>query len=187
MHGGDDGVGLLVAQRGQVVVLDEHEVEEANAVVRAAAAVHSVFLEAPPAGRGLAGVEDFGLCAFHLLDELRGERGDAGETLHEVQRHTFRGEDGASRAVDTQQGLPAVAGISIPRVRGNDEFMVQLAECGHGEGQPCEHQRLARDQLGTHRRGLGNGGERGHIARPDVLGERGADGALDFIGGQFHV
>ena len=42
------------SQAGQVIVLDEDAVEEADAMIVAAAAAHRVFLQQPPAGRRLA-------------------------------------------------------------------------------------------------------------------------------------
>ena len=57
-HGGGDGVGLFVSQRGQMIVLDEDHVEQAEAMIFSAAAGDGVFLKPPPAGRRFARVQD---------------------------------------------------------------------------------------------------------------------------------
>ena len=85
LDGGGDGVRLLVAQGSEMVVLDENEIVEADAMIASAPAGDGVFLEAPPAGRGLARVENLGARATNRLDELRGERGDAGEALNKIE------------------------------------------------------------------------------------------------------
>ena len=54
-----------------VVVLDQHRVVEAEAVVEAAAAAHGVFLERAQARRGLAGAADAGLRALVSLRRSR--------------------------------------------------------------------------------------------------------------------
>ena len=57
-NGGGDGVRLFIPQRGEVVVLDENHVEQANAMIFPAAAGDGIFLKTPPAGRGFARVEN---------------------------------------------------------------------------------------------------------------------------------
>src|SRR5438067_2204507 len=66
-HGGAD-VLAAQAEGGEVIVLDEDAVEEADAVVVAAAAAHGVFLQESPTGQGLAGVEDLALQPGDGLD-----------------------------------------------------------------------------------------------------------------------
>ena len=44
--------------QGNVVVLDQNRVEESDAMIHPAAAADTVFLQRPPAGRRLAGVEN---------------------------------------------------------------------------------------------------------------------------------
>ncbi len=55
---GADGIGI-VRQRGQVIVLDQNSIVESDTVVVTAALAHAIFFEQPPAGRGLARVEQF--------------------------------------------------------------------------------------------------------------------------------
>jgi hypothetical protein len=78
---------------GDVVVLDQDAVVERHPMVAPAAAAHRVLLERPPAGRGLARVDDVGAGAAHRFDVAAGERGDARQPLHEVQRRPLGFQD----------------------------------------------------------------------------------------------
>ena len=62
---------------GDVVVLDEDRVVEAEAVIGAAAAADGVFLEGAKAGRRLARIADPGVRVGDAGDEAGGRRGDA--------------------------------------------------------------------------------------------------------------
>ena len=62
------------AGRGDMVVLDQHGVIEAEAVVDAAARAHRVFLQGAQAGHGLARAADARLVALHRLDQRRPSR-----------------------------------------------------------------------------------------------------------------
>ena len=63
--------------QGQVVVLDQDGVEQAGAVVVAAAAAHRILFQPSPAGRRLARVVDPGRRAGNGVDIATRERGDA--------------------------------------------------------------------------------------------------------------
>ena len=89
----------------KVVVLGEHAVEQAEAVVGAASGADGEPLELAESGCGFAGVEDDGLGAGHGLDELTGEGGDAGESLKEIQGRAFGGEEGAGGAPGGEDGV----------------------------------------------------------------------------------
>ena len=69
------GLGGFASQRREMVVLDEHQVEQTEAVIVSAAAGDRVFFKAPPAGRGFARVEDFRARAFDRRHKLRGKGG----------------------------------------------------------------------------------------------------------------
>ena len=96
----------------EVVVLDQHRAGEVGAVVHAAAAAHGVLLEAAPAGKRLARVDDRRACAAHRRDEAVRERRDAGEVLHEIQRGAFGGEQPARMAREEEHGLVRAAAAS---------------------------------------------------------------------------
>src|SRR5664280_3435054 len=67
-----------------------------------------------------------------------------------------------------------------------DEFKGS-AERGFGKIESGDDQRFARAQDGTGHGRFGHGGERRGVARTDVLGQGGLDGAANFCGGQFHA
>jgi len=73
-----------------VVVLDEDARAEIEAVVAGAAREHGGLLEHAEARRGLAGVDDLGAGAGDRLGVALGERRDAGQPLHEVERRSAR-------------------------------------------------------------------------------------------------
>ena len=112
---GGDGVRLFVTQRGEVVVLDEHHVEQAQAMVVAAAAGDGVFLKPPPAGRGFARVENLRRRAFDGIDKLRGQGGHAGKPLDKIQRHALGAQNRARRAGNFQQSVAAVDVLAVLR------------------------------------------------------------------------
>ena len=111
--GGGDGIRLFTAQRGEVIVLDEHHIDQAEAMVVSAAAHDSVFFEAPPAGRGFARVQDLRVGSFDGLDKLRGQRGNAGKPLDEIQRNALGAQQGAGRAVHFQQGFILTGALAV--------------------------------------------------------------------------
>ena len=73
LQGGGDGAG-----RGDVVFLDEIGVEQAHAVVAAAAAADGVFLGKAQAGNGFAGVQQLRPAAFDERGPAPGAGGGAG-------------------------------------------------------------------------------------------------------------
>ncbi len=87
--------GPIPPTAAKVVVLDEHGVVEAEAVIETAAAAHGVFLELAQSRRGLAGFDNPRLGACDGIHQRARGRGDAGEVACEVQRHALRGEDAA--------------------------------------------------------------------------------------------
>ena len=79
LGGGVDRCGPIVERQvSEVIVFDEHGVEEADAVAAATAATDGVFGEMAEGGDGFAGVEDGGAGVRDGVDILGGEGGDAG-------------------------------------------------------------------------------------------------------------
>ncbi len=104
-HMGGVGMGAVegcldAASHLDVVVLDEHGIVEAEAVVGSAADFDGVLVEQAQAWRGLARVDKLGAVGGSYLREFMGARGDAREMLQQVQRQPLPREDGAGRAVD---------------------------------------------------------------------------------------
>ena len=90
-----------------MVVFDEDGVEQAGAMVAAAAAVDGVFFEPAPAGRCFAGVVNMGRGAFDAADVLARERGDSGQAADEIQKRPLAGEHVAGGACEFGEELPA--------------------------------------------------------------------------------
>ncbi len=89
--------GADAADRGDVVLLDEHGVEQADAVILAAAAADGVLLREAQARQCLARIEDARARAGDDLDECARRRCGARERLEEVQRRALAGDDAARR------------------------------------------------------------------------------------------
>ena len=82
----------------QVIVFHEHHVVQPEAVILAAARDDGGFLERAQTGRRLACVENLRLRFARAFDELPRQRRDAAESLQEIQRDAFGGQDRARRA-----------------------------------------------------------------------------------------
>ena len=187
LDGGDDGVRLCITQRGEVVVLDEHHIEHAHAMVASATAGDGVFLEPPPAGRRLARVENLCRRAFDGIHELRGQSGNTGQPLDKIQCDPFGAQNGAGRTGNFQQNFAAVDAPAVFGQSFNFDCGRKFAESGFGEIEPGDDERFTRAHDGPGRRGFGHGGECRRVAAADVLGQRGLHGASDFCSGQFHA
>src|SRR6185436_1889075 len=118
---------------GEMVVLDEHRVVEAEAVVAAAAGADGVLLERAKAGGGLAGADDAGVGAGDGVDDAAGGGGDAGEVTEEVQRDALASEDRAGRALPICEGGAGVDDVAVGRTRVEADARVE--QCEH----PCRH------------------------------------------------
>src|SRR5258706_8128908 len=92
--------GLYAAGGHEMILLDEDAVEEPDAVVRAAAHPHRVFLRHAQARQRLARIEDLRARALDGAHELARARGHAREQLHEIERGALRGEERARLTLD---------------------------------------------------------------------------------------
>ncbi len=81
LQGGDNSAG-----ERDVIVLDEDSIGKIEAVILAAAATHSVFVDHAQTGSGLASVENTRFGAGDGVDELASESGDAGSCAAESSR-----------------------------------------------------------------------------------------------------
>ena len=161
------------AGEGDVVLLDQDRVVEADAVVAPAAGGDRRLLQRPQARRRLAGVEDAGAGAGDRLDEAGGQGGDAGEVAEEVERGALgdqqRRAPGRSRAAPR----PAPPRATAPRRRACRRARPRT---GASSPRPASspkatpgcflHDPRPRPRSRRHRR-LGR-----HVAAADVLGQR---------------
>src|SRR5262249_11742881 len=88
---------------GDVVVLDQHGVVEAEAVVETAAAAYGVLLEGAQARRRLARAANARARAGDAADEFMRRRRHSGKMADEIKRDAFGGEDGAGGARDRHE------------------------------------------------------------------------------------
>ena len=95
------------AGRGDVIVLDQHGVEETGSMIGAAAHGDRVLVENPPAGEGLARVDDLRAGSGHPLHEFPGGGGDPGHASDEIEGRALRGQNSASWPGDEGQGSVA--------------------------------------------------------------------------------
>ncbi len=132
------------AGQGAVVVLDQHAVVEAEAMVAAAAAAHRVLLEGAQPGGGLAGADDARGVRPDRRHQLAGGGGDAGEAAEEVERRALGREEGAGGSAHHRQdlagdGVAAVGEVDLDRAAG-----VEQAEGGERRLQPGDPTRRPR-------------------------------------------
>ena len=95
------------AGEGDVVVLDQDRVVEAEAVVGAAADAHRVLLEGAQARRRLAGAGDARAVRRDRPRQVAGRGGDAAQAAEQVERHALAGEERAGRPSTRASTAPA--------------------------------------------------------------------------------
>src|SRR6185437_16479925 len=100
------------------------------------AAGHGVFFQSTQTRRGLPRVKNLRVSAFDGVDELRGQRGDAGETLSEIERDAFGAEDGARIAGNAQQNFAALCMSSVLDQGLNLDIRRKLTKYRFGERKP---------------------------------------------------
>ena len=172
-----------VAGDGEVVVLGQHAVEEAEAVVGAAAGADGEAFEFAESGGGFAGVEDEGFGAVHRVNKAAGEGGDAAEALEEVERGAFGRKEGAGRTVGGEDEGAGGELVAVVFLEGDFDGGIDLAEDLRGGGGAGEGGGFLGDEAdgGTMLRGdkaLG-----GDVAGAEVFSEGSPDG---FAGGRGH-
>ena len=179
--GGLDGVGKCppMPHEGEVIVLDEKLVVEADAMIRAATAADGVLLQHAEAGSGLAGIEDLGAGPGDGIDVAAGLGGDAGELLDEVEGAALGGEDGGGGTADFEDGVAFLQGGAVLIYCGEDQGNVCLAEDLLGNGESGEDARFLGEDAGgglDFRRDAGAGGD---VGRAAVLAEGAGGGFAD--------
>ena len=184
MAGGLPGAlehGADAAGDRDVIVLDQHRVVEAEAVIEAAAAAHGVFLQRAQPGRGLARADDARLGVGDARDERRGRGGDARQVAEEIERGAFGAENGARIARDRHQLGAGRDRRAVARVRRDLDLRRQPAERRLDQRQAGDHAGLARDHDGAAARILRHRRGRGDIAgAAQILFERARHRRFDF-------
>ncbi|MNE48342.1 hypothetical protein D3C80_1427980 [compost metagenome] len=166
---------------GDVVFLDQEGIVKADAVVVAAAAGHGVFLRQAQAGKGLAGVQQAHLGAFHQVGQETRTGGDPRQHLQEVQRAALAAQQRAGRAFQVEQRLVGRGAITVGHLPVHSHTRVELAKHGVDPGSAGNHAVFAGDDGGLGQ-ALGRDQLRGDIATADVLQQRAAHVGFDFSG-----
>ena len=134
-------------QRG-VVLLDQDEVEQTDAVVDAAAVRDRGLLEHPQPGRGLARVEDLRPALAHATATMRAVFvATPGQPAEEVQRRALGGQD--ARAPSPRPAAPARPRATRPPApsRCDARLRIEPQEHGLGDLEAGDHPgRLLRDR-----------------------------------------
>ena len=148
LAGAADGVGgrqIFFGGQGQVVVLDEDGVEQAGAMVVAAAAADGVLFQPPPAGRGFARVVDARAGAFDAADVLARERGDAGEAAEKIQQRPLAGEHVAGRTGELGDDRAGRDFVAIARARAQLDRGLHFVDHNRHRPQAGDDARFAGD------------------------------------------
>ena len=155
------------ARRDDVVLLDQHRVVEADAVVGAAARPHRVLLREPQAGQRLAGVDDSGPGAAHGIDMRRGPGRHRAEQLQEVERGALGSQQRpGSRRVRAPPG-PARSGAFLD-LPADPRLGVELPHHRLDPGRTAQHSAFARQHPG-HRTAIGGNQRGGEVAAAHVF------------------
>lgn len=169
-EGGADTTG-----GGDVIVLDEDGVVQAETVVGDTAGRGGLLFEQAETGSGLAGIEDADAGAFDSADIAGGEGGDAGEALEEVEGDAFAGEERARGTFDVGDGVAggemvAIVGSEFEEADAAAEVIDDRQDDGAGENE------VLAGEEGTGGLGVsGDAGVGGDIARTDVFVEGAGD------------
>ena len=97
----------------KMIVFNHEHIIETHAMVFSAAGSHSGFFQKPQPRRGLARIEYHGLGSANGFHISASDRGDAGESLNEVQRRAFGSENRGSRTLNSENNVPFGKGKAI--------------------------------------------------------------------------
>ena len=169
------------AAGGDMVLLDQEGVPQADAVVVAAATGHRVLLRQAQPGQGLAGVEQPHAGVRDQVDIVAGAGGGGREGLQQVQRRALPGEQAAGRALDLEEGLAGLEAVAVRGIPAQGDTGIQATEQLVDPGHAAQHAGLAGDHPG---RGVVRGGNQpgGDVAGPDVLGQQTGGAVADLFG-----
>ena len=139
---------------GDVIVLDEHRVVEAEAMIGAAAGAHRVFLERAQERRRLARADDARLgVRDRPPTSARGRAGDAAEPAEEVERRALGGQHAARRPFDRRDRRARRDARAVGRDRFEADRGVDQAEGERRQIEPGDDALLARRHDGPRRCG----------------------------------
>ena len=154
-----------------VVVLDEHAVVQADAMVDAAAAAHRVLGERAKRRHALAGVENRHP-AGGRVDEPPRQRRDAGQVLEEIEGGAFARQERRRAAADVRARLAGRACIAIRLHALEASRRIDLVEHLTGDVEPRQHARALGEEHAPRQHVAGDDGLGRDIADAEILGNR---------------
>jgi hypothetical protein len=135
-----------------------------------------LFFEQAKAGGGFAGIEDADAGAFDSADVARGQGGDAGEPLEEVEGDAFAGEERARRTFDVGDGRPGGEMVAVVGAEFEEaDTAAEVIDDGQDDGAG-ENEILAGEEGAGGLRVSRDAGVGGDIAGADVFVEGAGDG-----------
>ncbi len=166
--------GAHTARQADVIVLDQHGIEQPDAMIGRAAGTNGVFLQGPQRRRGLARVEDDDATTGRV-DKRSSASRDAGQTLQEIERGALAREQRGRRPDDSSDHIAWHAPIPVMSGEGHLHVVLELTKGVDGDVQAGDDAVAfhKEDAAGALTRPHGRGG--GDIAGADVLVERPPD------------
>ena len=141
-------------------------------MVGGAADAHRVLLEHAEPGRRLARVDHRCAVPATRLPPRAAGAGDAAQSLQEVERGAFAGQEPRAGPLEARDHSPLSskepsAATRVTTTRGSSSRQDRL-----DDGQAAQHARRLLENLGGRDRVGRDGRFGGHVAAPDVLGQR---------------
>ncbi|BAF58407.1 hypothetical protein PTH_0227 [Pelotomaculum thermopropionicum SI] len=175
------------AGRFDVVVLDQHGIVKAEAVIVPAAHPDRVFFKHPEARRGFSGIHQAGLFPGNQFNQPRRPGGNAGQALQEIQGQALAGQDRPRPAGQFGQHLAALYPLAVAHQGPELNERVQAQKNPLRHRQPCHHSVLLGQYVTA-----GNGVRRhnavgGKIAGAYILSQAALDQPVQLNLVQLHV
>ena len=127
------------ASRDDVVILNQHAIEKAEPVVMPPTDAHGVFLHSTPPRRCLPRIHDFDIVVCNGVDKLRGERGDTGKPLEEVERGAFAYQDCLRATLHLGDSGACNNFITIVDERAKSERCIEAVKDARSDRQPGDN------------------------------------------------
>ena len=168
-----------------MVVLHEHHVEEAHAVVGTATDANGVLLQSAESRNRLAGIEHLGLAALQSFLERVGNRCHTGKLLDEVQERALARQKFVRRAIEFSNQVALLHNVAIFLVERHLGICLEFLKHEFDNRKAGEHAIFFCDEAGMLFLVCRDGPFAGHIARANVLGKREADHGQSIFGWEY--
>ena len=172
------------AGKVHVVVFEQNHVEEADAVVGAAADFDGFFFEHTHAGCGFAGIEHTCVCAFESFDIGGRHRGNAAHALHHVEHKTLGLQQASDFAGDNHGHVAGFHVCAVVNESFHFEGGVKAVEDFVSNSHAGQDAFFFDEQFRLAHGIFGDAAERGVVAVADVFREGKVDEpVVQFVNG----